>query len=80
MNGSPDILRRVLGPTGSDPGCDHTGELLDQFVEAELAGRPAREMFPDVASHQDGCPDCREDHLALRDLAGGLDIGEEADP
>lgn len=70
MSEPRQLLRRILGPAGADAGCDHSGELLDQFVEAELAGRAAAELFPEVAAHLEGCPDCREDHDGLRALAG----------
>ena len=68
MNGTRVTLGRILGPTGPDLGCDHSGDMLDQFVEAELAGRRARDEFPEVAVHIDACPDCGEDYIALKDL------------
>jgi len=71
MNAPRDTLRRILGPTGRDAGCEHSLELADEFVELELRGGAAREAFPDVATHLDACPDCREDYAGLRELAGG---------
>lgn len=69
MNGSRQTLRRILGPTGTDAGCERSLEVGDQLVEEELAGRVAAEMFPDVALHVEACPDCREDYEGLRKLA-----------
>jgi hypothetical protein len=68
MRGTRGAMERILGPTGPDLGCDHSGDMLDQFVEAELAGRRVRDEFPEVANHIDACPDCGEDYVALRAL------------
>jgi hypothetical protein len=68
MSGPRWTLRHVLGSSGPDLGCDHSVDLLDQFVEAEQAGRPASETFPEVANHLLACPDCREDYVALTAL------------
>lgn len=77
MTRSQDTLRLILGPTGPDAGCDHSADLLDQVVEAELAGRAASEAFPEVATHLAACSDCREDHLALRAFAASMLGGTE---
>ncbi|HSL35156.1 MAG TPA: hypothetical protein VK871_15995 [Candidatus Limnocylindrales bacterium] len=69
MNDRRDLLQSILGPAGPDAGCDGGLEVLDLFVEAELAGRPADALFPDVAVHIQACPDCREDYEGLRELA-----------
>jgi hypothetical protein len=69
MNERHDLLGSVLGPVGPDSGCEGGLEVLDLFVEAELAGRPAAELFPEVAVHIEACPDCREDYEGLRELA-----------
>jgi anti-sigma factor RsiW len=64
-----DTLDRLLGPTGPDLGCDACFELLDRYVEHELAGRLAE--LPEaeaMANHLAGCPACREEHASLRDL------------
>lgn len=68
MNETRGTLGQILGSTGPDLGCDHSGDMLDQFVESELAGRRAREEFPEVANHIDACPDCGEDYAALKKL------------
>lgn len=69
MNDRRDLLQSILGPAGPDAGCDGGLEVLDLYVEAELAGRPAAALFPDVAVHIEACPDCREDYEGLRELA-----------
>lgn len=68
MNEPRGTIGRILGPAGPDLGCDHSGDVLDQFVEAELAGLAARQAFPEVANHLEACPDCREDYVALTEL------------
>jgi hypothetical protein len=66
---SRSALRRILGTAGPDAGCDLSGDLLDQLIEAEAAGRPAAELFPKVAAHLASCPDCHEDYLGVREAA-----------
>jgi hypothetical protein len=64
-----DTLERLLGPAGYEVGCDACFDLLDEFVELELAGLDADARIPGLRAHLDGCPACREEHDALRELA-----------
>jgi hypothetical protein len=68
QNPRVDALERLLGPTGYEVGCDECFELLDEFVELELAGVDADARIPGVRAHLDGCPACREEYAALREL------------
>jgi hypothetical protein len=68
VTGSGDLMRRLLGPAGRDAGCERCFELLDEYVERELAGRPVADLYPDVSRHLAACPDCAQDHDALVDL------------
>jgi hypothetical protein len=68
MNVSVEVLRRLIGPAGADPGCDGSLETFELFLEADLAGEPASELYPGAAVHLEACPDCREDYAGLRDL------------
>ena len=43
-------------------------ELLDQYVDLELAGQDADARIPGMRAHLEGCPACQEDHESLRDL------------
>jgi hypothetical protein len=61
-------LRRLLGPEGSDIGCDECFERLDEYVELELRGGDAEGAVPGMRAHLDGCPACREEHESLRAL------------
>jgi hypothetical protein len=62
------LIETVLGSDRPDSGCDRGMEILDVYVEAEVAGRPVADLFPDVAGHLEACADCREDHAALLEL------------
>jgi hypothetical protein len=61
-------IERLLGPTGDQVSCDQCFELLDEYVELELAEREADARLPGVRTHLDGCPACREDYESLRAL------------
>ena len=64
-------LERLLGPTGPDIGCEECFERLDEYVDAEVAGRDPEGAVPGMAAHLAGCPACREEHESLRDLVSG---------
>jgi hypothetical protein len=59
---------RLLGPAGPEVGCDECFELLDEYVELELAGADADARVPGMSAHFAGCPACREDYESLREL------------
>jgi len=61
----------LLGPPGPEIGCDACFELLDEYVDAELAGAAADERVPGMGAHLAGCPACREEYESLRELAAG---------
>jgi hypothetical protein len=67
-NDKHNELERLLGPTGHQLSCDQCFDLLDQYVELELAGEDADARIPGLRTHLDGCPACREDHESLRAL------------
>jgi hypothetical protein len=60
-----DTLGRLLGPAEPEVGCDECFDLLDEFVELELAGVDADARVPGLRAHLDGCPACREEHESL---------------
>jgi predicted anti-sigma-YlaC factor YlaD len=59
----------LLGPAGPEIGCDACFELLDEYVDAELAGGDADVQVPGMRTHLEGCPACREEYESLRELA-----------
>ena len=66
-------LSRLLGPAGDEVSCERCFELIDQYVELELAGADADAALPGMAAHFEGCPACREDHESLRALVAADD-------
>ncbi|HEX7083945.1 MAG TPA: hypothetical protein VF186_07500 [Gaiellaceae bacterium] len=68
---SPDLsltLLRLLGPVEREVSCDACFELLDRYVELELAGVDADAAVPGLHAHLVGCPACAEEHESLRAL------------
>ena len=63
-----DLVARLLGPSGPEVSCEECFELLDQYVDLELAGEDPDRRLPGMRAHLQGCPACREDHESLRDL------------
>jgi hypothetical protein len=64
-------LGRLLGPAGTEVGCDVCFDELDRYVELEVAGLDADAAIPGLRAHLEGCPACREDHESLLALASG---------
>ena len=65
---TPDLMARLLGPAGPQVTCEQCFELLDQYVELEVAGEDADARLPGLRAHLEGCPACHEDHESLRDF------------
>ena len=65
------MIDELLGPEGPEVSCEECFERLDEYVEAELAGRDPEHAVPGMAAHLEGCPACREEHESLRALVGG---------
>jgi hypothetical protein len=66
-------LDALLGCDEPELGCDECFDVLDRYVELELAGAPADELVPGLRAHLAGCPACAEEHTSLRALVG-LDV------
>jgi hypothetical protein len=62
-------VRRLLGPDQPELFCEQCFELLDQYVDLELAGGPADARIPGMRAHLEGCPACHEEYESLRALA-----------
>jgi hypothetical protein len=65
---SEDKIARLLGPSGPEVSCEACFELLDEYVDLEVAGEDADARLPGMREHLQGCPACREDHASLRAL------------
>jgi len=63
-----ELIARLLGPSGAEVSCEECFELLDEYVDLELAGEDADTRLPGMREHLQGCPACNEDHESLRDL------------
>jgi hypothetical protein len=63
-----ELISRLLGPAEPVVTCDECFELLDQYVDLELAGEDADARFPGLRAHLKGCPACHEDHESLHEL------------
>ena len=63
-----DAIELALGPTGEEVSCERCFELLDEYVELEIAGEAADARLPGMRTHLEGCPACHEDHESLRDF------------
>ena len=58
-------VQRLVGPAGPELGCDECFEVLDAYVELELAGAGADAQMPLMRAHLVGCSACRDDHDSL---------------
>jgi hypothetical protein len=63
-----ELLTRLLGPAGPEVTCEECFELLDEYVDLELAREDADRRLPGMREHLQGCPACHEDHESLRDF------------
>jgi hypothetical protein len=61
-------LERLLGPRGEQVTCEQCFELIDEYVELEVAGADAGARSPGMRAHLDGCPACDEERESLRAL------------
>jgi hypothetical protein len=68
-----NLLARLLGPGAPEVGCDECFDLIDRYVELELAGQDADAAIPGLRAHLAGCPACAEEHESLLALSGAGD-------
>ncbi|MGH2963170.1 MAG: hypothetical protein ACRDL3_13410 [Solirubrobacterales bacterium] len=68
QHGDPELVGRLLGPSGAELGCEECFEQLDRFVELELSGADADAGVPGMRAHLEGCAACAEEHRSLHDL------------
>jgi predicted anti-sigma-YlaC factor YlaD len=62
-------LDELLRAEDGDPGCTAGEEILDAYVELELAGQDPARVYPGTAMHLESCPGCRADHEGLLEAA-----------
>ena len=60
-----ELLRAADG----DTGCAAAADVLDAYVEVELAGQDPARVYPGTAIHLESCAGCRAEHDGLLDAA-----------
>ena len=59
------LAERLLGPEEPELSCEECFDVLDVYVERELAGADAAAGMSAMRAHLTGCPACRDDHDSL---------------
>ena len=62
---SDSQLKKVLGSADPDAGCDHSGDMMDEYCELILRGEPVPERLAEFVTHIGNCVACREDTESL---------------
>jgi hypothetical protein len=62
-------LDELLRAQAGDAGCTAGEDILDAYVELELAGDDPARVFPGTAIHLQSCPGCKADHDGLLEAA-----------
>jgi predicted anti-sigma-YlaC factor YlaD len=60
-----ELLRAEYG----DAGCTAGEDILDAYVELELAGEDPARVYPGTAVHLQSCPGCQADYAGLLEAA-----------
>ena len=60
-----DLLRAEEG----DAGCTAGEDVMDAYVELELAGKDPAAVYPGTAIHLRSCPGCKADHDGVLEAA-----------
>lgn len=69
---SKRLVAALLGPADPELTCEQCFDLLDVYVEHELAGDNADRLVAGMRAHLQGCPACAEEHASLLELVGTL--------
>jgi len=62
-------LDELLRAEAGDAGCTAGAEILDAYVELQLAGEDPARIYPGTPIHLQSCPGCRADHDGLLEAA-----------
>jgi len=62
-------LDELLRAEDGDAGCEAGAEIMEDYVERELAGEDPSATYPGTARHLHTCPGCRADHDGLVEAA-----------
>jgi len=58
-------FEKLLGSSAPDPGCDESGELMDEYCELVLRGEAVSDRYTAFLTHMFNCTACREDMETL---------------
>lgn len=58
-------LQKLFGSDDPDPGCDRSGDLMDEYCELVHRGDPVSDRFAEFLTHIANCTACREDTEGL---------------
>jgi predicted anti-sigma-YlaC factor YlaD len=67
-------LDELLRAEDGDVGCTADQEILDAYVELELAGEDPTGVYPGTTIHLQSCPACRAEYEGL--LAAARRFGD----
>ena len=71
-------IGELLRADDRDAGCTPGEDILDAYVELELAGKDPARVYPGTAIHLRSCAGCRADHDGLLEAARRFsDVGPE---
>ena len=71
-------LDELLRAQDGDAGCSAGEEILDAYVDLELAGEDPARVYPGTAIHLQSCPACQADYRGLLEAARRIaDVGPE---
>lgn len=62
-------LDELLRVEDGDAGCDAGAEIMEDYVERELAGEDPSAVYPGTTRHLRTCSGCRADHDGLLEAA-----------
>jgi hypothetical protein len=65
----PRRLDELLCAEDGDAGCTACEDILDAYVELELASEDPALVFPGTTIHLQSCPGCQADHAGLLEAA-----------
>ncbi|HTU29857.1 MAG TPA: hypothetical protein VMF07_10770 [Solirubrobacteraceae bacterium] len=69
MTREHDDLDALLRSEPGDAGCTAGEDILDAYVDLELAGEDPALTYPGTAIHLHSCPGCAADHDGLLEAA-----------
>jgi len=61
----PRDLEGLLRATDGDGGCAACVEIMDAYIELELAGEAPARIYAGTAIHLESCSGCRAEHDGL---------------